>query len=89
VLKQSERAPGLGLALEDVDGHPRRVPDLDGIAVARLDQDDAIEPIDDDDGRVFRDGIDRIADGEDESLLVGIGDHSAVAEYGGCATEQR
>jgi hypothetical protein len=89
VLKQPERAPGLGLALEDMDGHPRRVPDLDGIAVARLDQDDAIEPIDDDDRRVIRDGIDRIADGEDEPLLVGVGDHSAVAEYGRCATEQR
>jgi hypothetical protein len=89
VLKQAERAPGFGLALEDVDGHPRRVPDLDGIAVARLDQDDAIEPIYDDDGRVIRDGIDRIADGEDVPLLVGVRDHSAVAEYGRCATEQR
>jgi hypothetical protein len=76
VLEQLERASGFGLALEDVDDHPGRVPDLDGIAVARLDQDDAIEPIDDDDGRVVRDGIDRIAYGEDEPLLVGIGNHA-------------
>jgi hypothetical protein len=76
VLKQPKRASGFGLALEDVDDHPRRVPDLDGIPVARLDQDDAIEPIDDDDGRVFRDGVDRIADGENEPLLIGIGNHA-------------
>jgi hypothetical protein len=89
VLKQPERAPGFGLALKDVDGHPGGVPDLDCIAVARLDQDDTIETIDDDDGRVFCDGIDRIAHGEDEPLLVGIRDHSAVAEYGRCSNEQR
>ena len=76
VLKQPKRASGFGLALEDVDDHPGRVPDLDGIPVARLDQDDAIEPIDDDDGRVFRDGVDRIADGKDEPLLIGIGNHA-------------
>lgn len=76
VLEQPKRASGFGLALENVDDHPGRVPDLDGTPVARLDQDDAIEPIEDDDGRVFDDGLDRIADGEDEPLLVGEGFHA-------------
>jgi len=76
VLEQPKRASGFGLALEDVDDQPGRVPDLDGTSVARLDQHYAIEPIEDHDGRVFHDGVDRIADCEDEPVLVGKGHHA-------------
>ena len=82
MLEEPKRASGFGLALEDVDDHAGRVPDLDGTPVACLDKHDAIEPIEDDDGRVLRDGVNRIADGEDEPLLVGEGLHACSPSMG-------
>ena len=76
VLEEPERAASFRLALEDVDDHAWRVTDMDGTPVARLDQDDAIEPIEDDDGRVFHEGVDHIADCEDVPLLIRVGFHA-------------
>src|SRR5436309_2170137 len=89
VLEEPERAASFRLALEDVDDHAWRVTDMDGTPVARLDQDDAIEPIEDDDGRVFHEGVDHIADCEDVPLLIRVGLHALSPAYGTCPTDRR
>jgi len=73
VLEQAEGASGVCLALEDVNA--RRVPKLGGRSVACLDENDAIEAAQDLDRRVLRDAVRRVADGEDEPLLVKEGLH--------------
>lgn len=74
--EQAERPPGVCLAFEDVNGQARLMPELDGGPVLRFDKDDAIEATEDLDLRVLDHEVGRVADGEDEPLLVDEGLHA-------------
>lgn len=76
MLEELEHPSGVRFALEDVDDHAGCVPKVDNRSVARLGENYAIEPVEDLDRRVLGDLIRRVADREDEPLLVSEGFHA-------------
>jgi len=76
VLEELVCASGFRLVLEDVNDQLGRVPNLDSLFVACLDENHAIESIQDLDRRVLGDAIGRVADQEDEPLSVEKGSHA-------------
>jgi hypothetical protein len=76
VFEELENASGVRFPLENVDDHAGDPPNLDYRPVARLDEDDTIELVENPDAEAIGDAGYRIAHGEDEPLLVGEGLHA-------------